>query len=96
MTTLRAAKSTRRLLRWTFRRGAHLLTCQIHQHAGFFTVASVPHWDADETSIEKFERGIDAFRQHAATATRLRQLGWDLVSYTGSTPRPNPGFALAA
>ena len=96
MTTLRAAKSTRRLLRWTFRRGAHLLTCQIHQHAGFFTMALVPHSDAEETSIEKFERGIDAFRQHASIAARLRQLGWGLVSYAGNTPQPNPGFAAAA
>ena len=84
MTTLRAPKATRRLLGWTFRRGNRLLSCQVHEHGGFFTVATVPHWDVDQPSIDCYDRGIDAFRQHAAQAARLRQLGWELVSYSGS------------
>ncbi len=44
-------------------------------HAGFFTVALVPHWDVDDPVIERSDRGIDAFREHAAMAARRRQLG---------------------
>jgi hypothetical protein len=94
MTTLRAPKATRRLLRWTFRRGNRLLSCQIHRHDGFFTVATVPHWNADDTQIETFDRGIDAFRQHADIAAGLRQSGWDVVSYTGERPRPRPAAEM--
>jgi hypothetical protein len=94
MTTLRAPKATKRLLGWTFRRGNRLLSCQVHEHGGFFTVATVPHWDVDQPSIECYDRGIDAFSQHASLAARLRQLGWELVSYNGSSPRPRPGVEI--
>jgi hypothetical protein len=90
MTTLRAPRHTHRLLRWTFRHGTRLLTCQLHKHAGFFSLALVPLWDTEEASIERFERAVDAFREHAATAARLRQLGWELVSYSGGSPAPGP------
>jgi hypothetical protein len=92
MTTLRAPRHTRRLLRWTFRHGTRLLSCQLHTHAGFFSLALVPLWDTDDAVIERFERAVDAFREHAATATRLRQLGWELVSYSGGAPSPAPDF----
>ena len=94
MTTLRAPKATKRLLGWTFRRGNRLLSCQVHEHGGFFSVATVPHWDVDQPSIDCYDRGIDAFRQHASLAARLRQLGWELVSYNGSAPRPRPGVEI--
>jgi hypothetical protein len=71
-----------------------LLTCEVNQHFGFFSVATVCHWDRDDADIETFERGIDAFRQHAATVARLRQSGWDVVSYTGEAPPTKPGAEI--
>jgi hypothetical protein len=81
MTTKRRANP---VLRWVFRRGRDLLTCQLDRegHRGAYTLSLVPHWDVRQAAIERFDASIAAFRGHAAVANHLRAAGWTLAAYT--------------
>jgi hypothetical protein len=93
---------SRRLLRWTFRRGNDLLTCVIDRaRCGYgYQLAIVPERSSRcaRTSIETFRSAFDVLLRHAAVARELRDLGWTLVAYTDSplTPNQHPLTALAA
>ena len=93
---------SRRLLRWTFRRGNELLTCVIDRaRSGYgYQLAIVPQRSSHHarTSIETFRSAFDVLLRHAAIANELRELGWTLVAYTNSplTPDQQPLVALAA
>jgi hypothetical protein len=96
------ADLSRRLLRWTFRRGNDLLTCVIDRaRNGYgYQLAIVPERSsrAARTTIETFRSAFEVLLRHAAIATELRELGWTLVAYTDSplTPDQQPLLALAA
>lgn len=93
---------SRRLLRWTFRRGNDLLTCVIDRaRCGYgYQLAVVPQRSSHyaTTSIETFRSAFDVLLRHAAIASELRELGWTLVAYTNAplTPDRHPLTALAA
>jgi hypothetical protein len=81
-----ATKSRRahRLLRWVFRKGNQLLTCQLDRdgrHAAYM-LSLVPHWDVRQSFIERHQDGVAAFQRHAAIARQLRERGWILDAYT--------------
>ena len=93
---------SRRLLRWTFRRGNDLLTCVIDRaRSGFgYQLAIVPERSSQRvrTVIETFRSAFDVLLRHAEIARDLRESGWTLVAYTDSplTPDQQPLLALAA
>jgi hypothetical protein len=72
------------LLRWVFRRGNQLLTCQLDREdrRAAYMLSLVPHWDVRQAVIERFDAGVSAFRRHATIADALRRQGWTLASYT--------------
>ena len=81
-----ASKSRRahRLLRWVFRKGNQLLTCQLDREGGHaaYMLSLVPHWDVRQSVIELHQDGAAAFQRHAAIAGQLREQGWILDAYT--------------
>ena len=77
------------MLRWTFRRGDELLTCQIHRRRpGLFRLSVVPHGSIGAGVLETFSSTMRALHRHAAIAADLRQAGWSVVSYGGETNTP--------
>jgi hypothetical protein len=79
--------SSRRVLRWIFRRGNHLLTCQLTKIFGNrYVLSLVPHWDREHGDTETFESGLSALHRHAIIAKSLRDAGWKVVAYTGPSP----------
>ncbi len=82
------SQSPQRLLAWTFRRGAQLVTCELlctsDQH---YAVIVTPHWSSGTTHVEEQANGVAAFHRHAALALQLRQQGWMVVAYAPSSPR---------
>ena len=94
------SQSPQRLLAWTFRRGAQLLSCELlktsdHQYA----VIISPHWPGGAAIVEQVKNGVHAFHRHAALALQLRQQGWSVVAYASlpspRTPAPQ-AYPLAA
>lgn len=87
-TTTTDTQAPQRLLAWTFRRGAQLLTCELlctsdQQYA----VLVIPHWSAGTPMVEPCANSVDAFQRHAALAMQLRQQGWGVAAYA---PLPSP------
>ena len=79
--------SSRRVLRWIFRRGNHLLTCQLTKVFGSrYILSLVPHWDRAHGDSESFDSGLSALHRHAVIAKSLRDAGWKVVAYTGPSP----------
>jgi hypothetical protein len=76
-------RKSRRLLRWIFQRGNHLLTCCVDQRPGdrTFTLSLVPNSNAGGIA-ETFSSAWSAFRRHAMIASELRRSGWTLAAYT--------------
>ncbi len=92
---------SRRMLRWTFRRGNDFITCVIDRARGGrgYQLAVVPaERDSDDARIELFHSAFDVLLRHASIVNELRDLGWTLVAYTDSplTPQQHPLTALAA
>lgn len=91
---------SRRMLRWTFRRGNDFLTCVIDRARGGrgYQLAVVPQSPMDTARIEVFHNAFDVLIRHASIASELRDLGWTLVAYTDAprTPQQHPLTALAA
>ena len=92
---------SRRMLRWTFRRGNEFLTCVIDRALGGngYQLAVVPQTSSTRARIEVFGSAFDVLLRHASIATDLRDNGWTLVAYTDSsplTPQQHPLTALAA
>src|SRR5213592_697842 len=76
ISTPRAAtsQSPQRLLAWTFRRGAQLLTCELRGTSDrHYAVIVTPHWSSGTTRVEEQANGVAAFHRHAALALQLRQ-----------------------
>src|SRR5437867_630887 len=80
--------NSRRVLRWVFRRGAHLLTCQLTKEitGHRYVLSLVPHWDRTAGDMEAFDSGVSALHRHAVVAMSLRESGWRVISYTGPSP----------
>ena len=75
------------VVRWTFRRGNDVLTCQVHrQRSGRYRLSIIPYAPQGLSGIETFSHMVSALHRHAAIAARLRQDGWTVVSY-GAAPR---------
>jgi hypothetical protein len=76
-------RKSRRLLRWIFQRGNHLLTCCVDQRPGdrTFTLSLVPNSNVGGIA-ETFSSAWSAFRRHAMIASELRRSGWTLAAYT--------------
>jgi hypothetical protein len=76
-------RQPRRLLRWIFQRGNHLLTCCVDQRPGdrTFTLSLVPNSNGAGIA-ETFTSAWSAFRRHAVIASELRRSGWTLAAYT--------------
>jgi hypothetical protein len=80
--------STQRLLAWTFRRGAHFVTCELLcTSEREYAVILTPHWAGGTVVLEELKHGVAAFHRHAAIALQLRQQGWTVVGYA---PLPSP------
>ncbi len=84
MKRIRRNRRSTRLLRWVFRRGAHIVTTQLDREGqqAAYTLSLVPHWDVRQAVVQTFDAGVTAFRRHAALADELRQHGWTLAAYT--------------
>lgn len=84
------------LIRWIFRRGTHLLTCQLTRQVNGreYNVSLVPHWDRAHEGTDTFGSAISALHRHAAIATTLRESGWTLVAYSRQRPLPPDCGAL--
>jgi hypothetical protein len=86
--------SPQRLLAWTFRRGAHFLTCELlctsDRH---YAVIATPHWSGGTAVVQQLPSGVQAFQRHAAVAMQLRQQGWSVVAYA---PLPSPHTPASA
>jgi len=81
-------QSPRRLLAWTFRRGAQFLTCELLSTSDHrYAVIVTPHSSGGTAIVEELESGVGAFQRHAALALQLRQQGWTVVAYA---PLPSP------
>jgi len=81
-------QSRRRLLAWTFRRGAHFLTCELLSTSDHrYAVIVTPRSSGGAAIVEELESGVSAFQRHAALAMQLRQQGWTVVAYA---PLPSP------
>jgi hypothetical protein len=80
--------SSRRVLRWIFRRGNHFMTCQLTRLMGSsrYVLSLVPHWDRSQGDNETFDSGVGALHRHAVIAKTLRDAGWKVVAYTGPSP----------
>ena len=80
--------SSRRVLRWIFRRGNHLMTCQLTRVLGSsrYILSLVPHWDRSQGDSETFDSGLGALHRHAVIAKTLRDAGWKVIAYTGPSP----------
>jgi len=91
---------SRRLLRWTFRRGNNILTCVIDRarNGHGYQLAIVPQTPSQSGRIEVFSSAFEVLLRHARIARELRDLGWTLVAYTESprTPQHQGLTALAA
>lgn len=74
----------KRLLRWIFQRGNHLLTCCVEQRPGdrTFTLSLMPNSSVGVGIAETFNTAWSAFRRHAMIASELRRSGWTLAAYT--------------
>lgn len=85
-----------RLLRWIFRRGNHLLVCELARYAGGrrYTLSLVPLWDREHSDRESFDTGMKAFHRHAEIAAQLREFGWKVVAYTSGVGPPGHRLAL--
>jgi hypothetical protein len=73
------------MLRWIFRRGTEVLTCQLE---GDTTTANyelwvVPHSNVASAVVETYDAAAHALRRHAEVAARLRESGWSVTSYAG-------------
>jgi hypothetical protein len=77
-------RKSRRLLRWIFQRGNHLLTCCVEQRPGdrTFTLSLMPNSNVGVGIAETFSSAWSAFRRHAIIASELRRSGWTLAAYT--------------
>jgi hypothetical protein len=84
MKKIAAPRRSIHLLRWVFRRGNQLLTCQLDRDGrqAAYMLSLVPHWDVRQAVVEQFDAGVSAFRRHAAVADTLRRQGWTLASYS--------------
>ena len=71
------------VLRWIFRRGNHVMTCQLSRSSNRhrYVLALVPHWDGSHGDNETFDSGLEALQRHASIASSLRESGWKVVSY---------------
>jgi hypothetical protein len=92
---------SRRLLRWTFRRGNDFLTCVIDRARGGqgYQLSVVPQTACEVARMELFRTPFEVLLRHATIARELRDMGWTLVEYTGTSPRTpgqHPLTALAA
>jgi hypothetical protein len=71
------------VLSWLFRQQDRLLTCGISQAAGAaFEVVTVPHWDLNRGTVERFTGAMKALERHAEISSALRTAGWAPASYT--------------
>jgi len=70
------------LLQWQFQRGSQSLTCAVSADADAYTVMTLPHGDFDHGAMETFAEPRAALQRHAFIATRLRDTGWSVTSYT--------------
>ena len=61
MTRMRANRRSMRLLRWVFRRGNHLVTCQLDREGreAAYMLSLVPHWDVRQAVVMCRSRGGD-------------------------------------
>lgn len=70
-------------LRWTFRRGARALTCEVTlatAPGASCEVKVIPEWNAAAAHVEPTVTAMSALCRHAEIASRLREAGWSLVS----------------
>ncbi len=71
------------VLSWLFRQKDRLLTCGVSQAAGAaFEVVTVPHWDINRGTVERFSGAMEALERHAQISSALRTAGWAPASYT--------------
>jgi hypothetical protein len=71
------------LLQWEFRRGNQSLTCAISAWGeDAYTVMTLPHDGMDRGAMETFAEPRAALQRHALIASRLRDSGWSVTSYT--------------
>ena len=70
------------LLSWVFRRGAHLLTCQLDQQPTGTYRLSLMSPRGTRGHDAAYDSVTEALHQHAAVASALRDLGWRVVDRT--------------
>jgi hypothetical protein len=67
-------------MRWVFRRGNRVLTCEIMiSGAHAFDVYVLPSWHRSEPVIERYHRFSEAVQRQAEMARCFRNSGWALV-----------------
>jgi len=68
------------ILRWSFVKLGHVITCEIRTNGlNEHDVCVVPHWNIGASIVERHDRVIGAFERHAEIISSLRQTGWKLL-----------------
>ena len=79
MTTVAATP----IVHWIFEFGADRLSCGVEHDGSSYRLFVVPNGHADAAIVDRFHSSAAALQRHAALASRLRERGWAIVSYTG-------------
>jgi len=65
------------IVRWTFLRGARVLTCEVRANGRrSYDLCVVPHWHVAAAIVERYVRPESALRRHADIARSFREAGW--------------------
>jgi hypothetical protein len=86
----------RPIVQWQLRRGRRFVTCRIASAGSTraYEVATIPHWNVTRAIVEVFDALGPALCRHAAIATKLREAGWRVASYS-ALPRAGGGVSRA-
>jgi hypothetical protein len=75
-----AARSSVRLLRWTFHRDEETVVCELTltPDDSAYELRVRPAWDPVGAATELFDDAVTAFQRHAAIERALMNEGWSL------------------
>lgn len=79
----RANERGYRIMRWTFRRDAEMVVCELGLNCddSAYELRIDPPWNPTGITTESFNDAIAAFQRHAAIERILIDEGWSLESF---------------
>jgi hypothetical protein len=72
-----------RILRWTFRRDADAVVCELALTGDDreYELRSPAEWNPTGRSVERFDDALTAFQRHAMIERLLLNAGWELEAF---------------